>query len=525
MGFKENLRKLRKEAGISQSKLSEKLNVTPQSVQKWESGESNPDIENLIKLSVFFNVSADRLLFDSSKRQEEELMGNKSLTPAYSELFVWELYSEQLDVEYRQCLEEGLDIEEYKELFLTVSKMPKSKYKADISDVIFDIILNSKLRKDYKYSEPNNLNEIKKLRANVSHEAVPYCKENIREKIEGAWYGRICGCLLGKPVEGKRTDWLHPFLKETNNFPMYRYIKSADITEEISDKYNYSANNPCFSDISTCMPVDDDTNYTVLYQLLIEKFGKNFTPYDVSRFWMDMQPKNAYCTAERVAFKNFVEGFVPPESASYKNPYREWIGAQIRGDYFGYINPGDPEKAADMALRDASISHVKNGIYGEMFAAAMIAKAAVTDDIIEIIEAGINEIPECSRLYEAIANIIKEYKEGKAKEDCFKGIHTRWDEFDQHHWCHTISNAEIVAASLLYGEGNFGKSICMAVETGFDTDCNGATVGSVLGMRNGINSIDKKWIDATHGLLDTSIFGVGKVSIDSRIELNLKHLI
>ena len=215
-------------------------------------------------------------------------------------------------------------------------------------------------------------------------------------------------------MEGKRTDWLSPFLKETGNYPMHRYIKAADITEEISDKYNYSANNPCFSDISTCMPVDDDTNYTVLYQLLIEKFGKNFTPYDVSRYWMDMQPKNAYCTAERVAFKNFVEGFIPPESASYKNPYREWIGAQIRGDYFGYINPGDPEKAADMAWRDASISHVKNGIYGEMFAAAMIAKAAVTDDIIEIIEAGINEIPECSRLYEAIANIIKEYKDGKA---------------------------------------------------------------------------------------------------------------
>ena len=64
----------------------------------------------------------------------------------------------------------------------------------------------------------------------------------------------------------------------------------------------------------------------------------------------------------------------------------------------------------------------------------------------------------------------------------------------------------------------------MAVETGFDTDCNGATVGSVLGMRNGIASIGKEWTDATHGLLDTSIFGVGKVTIDSRIELTLKHL-
>lgn len=451
-------------------------------------------------------------------------MIEKKLYPSYNDLNGWELYSEDLITEYNQCIEEGLDVEEYKDLFVSVSKMPRSKYKSDISDVLFNIILNAKTKDGYKYIEPNDLCEIKAARKTAST-AIPYEKETIKDKISGAWYGRICGCLLGKPVEGWSTTRLHPLLKETGNFPLTRYIKSADITEEISQKYRCPANNPCFSDISTCMPSDDDTNYMVLYQLLIEKYGRGFTPMDVSRFWVDMQPKVAYCTAERVAFKNFVEGFVPPESAIYKNPYREWIGAQIRGDYFGYINPGDPEKAAEMAWRDASISHVKNGIYGEMFAAAMIAKAAVCEDIAEIIKAGINEIPEKSRLYEAIENILAEYNKGKTKDECFKGIHTRWDQHKSHHWCHTISNAEIVAASLLYGGGDYGESICMAVEAGFDTDCNGATVGSVLGMRNGINSIDKKWIDATHGLLDTSIFGVGKVSIDSRIELTLKHLI
>ena len=82
----------------------------------------------------------------------------------------------------------------------------------------------------------------------------------------------------------------------------------------------------------------------------------------------------------------------------------------------------------------------------------------------------------------------------------------------------------IVAASLLYGNGDYGKSICMSVETGFDTDCNGATVGSILGMANGINSIPEYWTKPINDTLHTSIFGVGTVKISDRVKMTMAHI-
>lgn len=445
-----------------------------------------------------------------------------ALKPQYETMHDWEFYGSNLMTEYTQSVEEGLDLSAYKDLFTAVSRLPKGEEQKAFADLLFEAVQRAPVRADYPYNEPSDLAAIQALRRSYGYEKKAGAP--LADRVHGAWLGRVCGCMLGKTVEGIRThEWI-PFLKDTGNYPLHRYIRRSDITDEIAAKYRYPFRSRCYVEDGDGMPADDDTNYTVLYQEIVQRYGRDFTPQDVSRAWLWYQPKDAYCTAERVAFRNFVNGYVPPASAQYQNPFREWIGAQIRGDYFGYINPGAPALAAEMAWRDASISHVKNGIYGEMFVAAMLAVAAETDEIEDVICGGLAEIPHTSRLYEAVSEVLAGYRSGVSKEDCFTRIHEQWNEHTDHGWCHTISNAMIVTAALLYGEGDFERSICMAVEAGFDTDCNGATVGSVLGMARGVASIPAAWSEPLHDTLYTEIFGISKVKISECAALTMKHI-
>ena len=517
------INKLRCNAKLTQAQFAEAFDVSQQSVQKWESGQSTPDLEKLVAISKYFDVSLDALILGNDNRVVEEMSKTKTVKPQYQNIHDWEFYSSNLDIEYAQSVEEGLDVERYGNIFSAVSTLPKGEIKKKFGDILYEVVLSAKQKEGYKYVEPSELDKIKELRMPADRQ-LSYDESELEDKISGAWLGRICGCMLGKTVEGIRTNELVPFLKESNNYPMRRYIYRSDLTEQTYGKYEFGFRGRCYADEIDGMPVDDDTNYVVLAQEIIRKYGRDFTPYDVAKAWLSLQGKDAYCTAERVAYCNFVKGYVPPESAVYKNPYREWIGAQIRGDYFGYINPGRPEIAAEMAWRDASISHVKNGIYGEMLMSAMIAVAFTTSDIEKIIAGGLAEIPCTSRLYEDVTAVLTAYKSGLSQKNCFDMIHDRYDEYTAHGWCHTNPNAMIVVASLLYGHGDYGKSVCMAVETGFDTDCNGATVGSVLGVANGARSIPDYWTKPINNTLHTTIFGVETVKISDRVALTLEHI-
>ncbi len=509
------LSELRMTNRMTQDNIADKLNVSRQTVQKWESGTALPTLDKLIRLSELFHVTLDYLCKDLKYTADFSGRIGEELLPNYSSIHEWELWSKTLMIEYRQCLDEGKDIEEYKELFEAIMHLPATDEKEKMCDALFSLIAKLPDVDGYPYFEPNDIEAIKAERKDYKLSAKEY---NPDDKILGGWYGRICGCLLGKPVEGIRSNELKILCEESGNYPLKKYILKNDLPENIQDKIQFPINTRVYSSDLGYMPSDDDTNYMVMALELLKKFGRNFSSENVAEIWLSSQPKTAYCTAERVAYKNLLNGFLPPDSACYKNAYREWIGAQIRGDVFGYVNPCDPETAADMAWRDARISHVKNGIYGEMWVAAMIAVAYGTDDMLSIIRGGLAQIPSKSRLYSAVELICSDYESGIEQQVCFNNIAKRWNENTGHDWCHTISNAEIVAAALLYGKGDYGKSICLAVEQGFDTDCNGATVGSVLGVMLGYDKIPIEWTGIINDTLETGICGYSRVSVKKMAE-------
>ena len=297
MPFHDSLYRLRTGQKLSQAKLAERIGVTAQSVQKWESGAAVPELEKIIRISQYFGVSLDALLLDRDVRTQEEMPGNRRLRPQYANVPEYESYSAALETEYRQCLDEGLDVAGYADLFSAAAKMPAGEEKEKIADVLFDIVLNAARREGYAYEEPSGYAEIVRLRKAYDFPARRPGEAELKEKLLGAWTGRACGCLLGKPVEGARTDELVPFLKRTGNYPMHRYILNSDLTDEIVADYTFGFGGRCYADTVDGMPVDDDTNYTVLAQELIERRGRDFAPQDVAQLWLDSQPKSAYFTA------------------------------------------------------------------------------------------------------------------------------------------------------------------------------------------------------------------------------------
>lgn len=388
-----------------------------------------------------------------------------------------------------------------------------------VAEEIFGELRSLPMRRGYPYHEPSELSEIRACSPGWRREETPI-PEMVRDKILGGFFGRCAGNMLGKPLEfiGISQGWRGVSQRFSS-----RGIKVLEgfvppaffMEEELRRSHILKAT---AGNIDRVLR-DDDIDYTLINLRVVEKRGGDFNSLDIGQEWLENLPYAGVYTAERAAYRNLVNCLEPPETALHMNPYREWIGAQIRADLWGYVCPGGPLRASELAYRDAALSHVKNGVYGEMMVAGMIAWAFVEDDVERVIDAGISVIPERCRLREAVELVVDAWRRGAGWEEV---VSLMEDKLRQYHPVHTVPNAAIVAAALLWGGGDYTRSITMAVSCGLDTDCNGATVGSIIGVMKGYKGLGDRvrrvWFEPLSDVLESYIPGLYGLRITEAAE-------
>ncbi|WP_127583682.1 ADP-ribosylglycohydrolase family protein [Paenibacillus koleovorans] len=443
----------------------------------------------------------------------------------------WAPLHELVREEIQQRSEEGCDVQGF------AAELDEAGRDGARLMQVYERLMALPIRSDYAYEEPSELADIRRLRPDGPRRlAASHSEEVWRNKFYGAWLGRCVGCALGKPIE----NW--HFMKGSFGNPGWRnvqlWFEGADAwpirgyTPEVSraeQEVGISVNQThSLRERIRSMETDDDIRYTVLGLIMLEKHGLDFDSWDIGKLWHSLLSYRQVCTAETQAYLNFAQ-LTPHTSGqrlddwpsrqewvrTYLNPYREWIGAQIRADGFAYGAAGQPELAADLAWRDASFSHVKNGIYGEMFVAAMIAAAFVETDPERIVAIGLSEIPSSCRLAEDVARAVAIAKETRDQVELVDRI---WEAFKHYHPVHTNNNAALVAAALVFGRGDFELAVTTAVLGGWDTDCNGATVGSIIGAMLGATALPASWTEPLHDTLHAEVTGFHPIAISACAE-------
>ncbi|MFJ2177911.1 ADP-ribosylglycohydrolase family protein [Streptomyces sp. NPDC087851] len=337
--------------------------------------------------------------------------------------------------------------------------------------------------------------------------------------LHAAWLGRAAGCLLGKPVEKLPLAGIRALGRATGNWPPRTWFTARGVPAELAAAYPWNRRSAPTSLAENIdgMPEDDDLNYPLLNLLLLQRHGPEFTTAQVARLWLDELPAGRTFTAERIAYRNLLAGIEPPDTARYRNPFREWIGAAIRADVHGWTHPGDPASAAAQAHRDATLTHTGNGVYGAMFVAAVIAAAARSADVHACLRAGLRVVPPRSRLAGAVGLGIETARAHPDFDTVADVLHA---ELGHYHWVHAVPNAALLAAALTHADGDFSGSICRAVSGGWDTDSNGASAGSIAGLLAGHPArLPDRWTAPLKNRLATSVTGFHGTGFDTLAEL------
>ncbi|MFD0961650.1 ADP-ribosylglycohydrolase family protein [Paenibacillus chungangensis] len=282
-----------------------------------------------------------------------------------------------------------------------------------------------------------------------------FTQEQLYEKVYGGWLGKNIGGTLGVPVEGRKE------LLELTDYPV--------LPDEPLE--------------------NDDLDMQLVWLHALEQYGPRLTARELGQEWADhiFFPFDEY----GYALANLRRGLHAPVSGSFNNPFKDCMGSPIRSEIWAMVAPGNPDVAAYYAYQDAIVDHAGGeGVYGEMFFAAIQSEAFVTGDRDHLIQKGLSYMPEDCRTARAVQDLLSWHEEGRSWKEARELILS-------HHGHPNFTDApQNIAFTLLgwlYGE-DFGDAILKAVNCGYDTDCTGATLGAILGIIAGRTGLPERWV-------------------------------
>jgi ADP-ribosylglycohydrolase len=282
-------------------------------------------------------------------------------------------------------------------------------------------------------------------------------QKEFRDRVLACWLGKNIGGTLGMPFEGKR---------EPQNVTFYT---------------NLTPGEPA---------ANDDLDLQILWLRAMQDHAGQVDARLLGEYWLKYVPVdwNEYGVGKR----NMRLGLLPPLSGEYDN--RQWKhsnGAWIRSEIWACLAPGCPVLAAQLAREDACVDHgAGEGTLAELFTAAIESAAFVEPERDKLLDIGLAMIPHDSQVAIAIRAAIAARQAGKdwaaARLDVIQASEATG-------WFQAPRNLGYLVLGWLYGDGDFGRSLCLAVNCGDDTDCTGATLGSLFGILQGTKGIPERW--------------------------------
>lgn len=335
---------------------------------------------------------------------------------------------------------------------------------------------------------------------------VTLSKDVLKDKIKGGWAGQVIGCSYGGPTE-------------------FQYCGTM-IQDYVPIEWNETSVEWYFDNFSGLF---DDVYMDLTFVEVIDRLGVE-APAD-SFACAFANKEYQLWAANQMGRYNVLQGIKPPESGYWhNNPHADDIDFQIEADFIGLMYPGMPQSALKLADKVGHIMNYGDGWYGGVFVSMMYALAFVSDDVNFIVNKAIESIPEQSDFHKCIADVIKWHQlyPNDWKQTWFE-CERKWSEevgspggvFRPYNIDAKINSAYVVIG-LLYGNGDFFKSMDISTRCGQDSDCNPATVAGILGTMFGYNQIPEKWRVPLNSIGERNFDHVN-ISLNKIYSIGYKH--